>query len=166
RGRALLADPRLRLLFAGTVLSAVVFWQHDSSLALYLRDYLHLTVEAFGRSFKAEEIYGYSITLNTLLIVLCEVEVNFATHHWPQRRNLVVGALLAAVGFGGMTFAHGVGVIAGNVALYTVGEMFLMPAMTTYALAIAPPRRRGSYMGVLTLSFGAGFAIGPWLGTR
>ena len=103
--------------------------------------WLHrLTVTAFGRVFKAEEIFGFSITLNTLLIVLCEVELNFATHHWPQRRNMVIGALLAALGFGGMAFARSVGVIAFNVALYTVG--------------------------VLTLSFGAGFSIGPWIGTR
>jgi len=165
RGKSLLADPRLRMLFVATVLSAVVFWQHDSSLALYIKE-SQLTVAAFGRVFKAEEIFGFSITLNTLLIVLFEVELNFTTHHWPQRRNLVIGALLAALGFGGMAFAKSVGVIAFNVALYTVGEMFLFPAVTTYALAIAPPERRGSYMGVLTLSFGAGFSIGPWVGTR
>jgi len=166
RGRALIADPRLRLLFAATALNAIVFWQHDSTLALYIKDYLHLTLDVFGHVFKAEEIYGFSITLNTLLIVLVEVELNFATHHWPQRRNLVIGALLVSFGFGGMAFAHGVGAIAVNVVLLTFGEMFLMPAITTYVLAIAPPRRRGSYMGVLTLSFGAGFSIGPWLGTR
>lgn len=165
RGRLLLADPRLRMLFVATVLSAVVFWQIDSSLALYIKE-SQLTVTAFGRVFKAEEIFGFSITLNTLLIVLCEVELNFATHHWPQRRIMVIGALLAALGFGGMAFARSVGVIAFNVVLYTVGEMFLFPAVTTYALAIAPPERRGSYMGVLTLSFGAGFSIGPWFGTR
>jgi MFS family permease len=166
RGRALIADPRLRLLFVATALNAIVFWQHDSTLALYIKDYLHLTLDVFGRVFKAEEIYGFSITLNTLLIVLVEVELNFATHHWPQRRNLVIGALLVSFGFGGMAFAHGVGAIAVNVVLLTFGEMFLMPAITTYVLAIAPPRRRGSYMGVLTLSFGAGFSVGPWLGTR
>lgn len=165
RGLVLLADPRLRMLFVATVLSAVVFWQIDSSLALYIKE-SNLTVAAFGRVFKAEEIFGLSITLNTMLIVLCEVELNFATHHWPQRRNMVIGALLAAAGFGAMTFARSVGVIAFNVVLYTVGEMFLFPAVTTYALAIAPPERRGSYMGVLTLSFGAGFSIGPWIGTR
>ena len=166
RGRALGADPRLRLLVLATALNAIVIFQHDSTQARYIKDHLQLTVNAFGRVFKAEEIYGFSIALNTILIVLFEVELNFATHHWPQRRNLVIGAVLVAFGFGGMVFAHGVVAIAINVVLLTIGEMFLMPAVTTYVLAIAPPQRRGSYMGALTLAFGAGFSVGPWLGTR
>src|SRR5206468_1913587 len=62
--------------------------------------------------------------------------------------------------------AHGVAAIAVDVVLFTFGEMFLMPAVAAYAISIAPPLRRGSTMGVLTLSFGVGSAIGPWLGTR
>jgi MFS family permease len=162
----LLADPRLRLLFIATTLNAIVFWQIESSFALYLKEHLHLAMTLLGRRFESEEIYGLTITLNGLMIVLLEVELNLLTHRWPQRRTLVVGALLVAIGFGGMAIAHGVPMIALNVALFTFGEMFLMPAVATYAISIAPPLRRGSYMGVVTLCFGTGFAIGPWLGTN
>jgi MFS family permease len=64
-----------------------------------------------------------------------------------------------------MAIAHGVAMIATNVVLFTFGEMFLMPAVANYAVSIAPPLRRGSYMGVVTLCYGVGFAIGPWAGT-
>jgi MFS family permease len=161
----LLADRRLRLLFVATTLNAIVFWQFESSLSLYIKEHLKLTMTLLGRLFQPEEIYGLTITLNTILIVLLEVELNLKTHHWPQRRNLVLGALLVALGFGGMAVAHGVAMIALNVALFTFGEMFLMPAVATYAISIAPPLRRGSYMGAVTLCYGVGFAIGPWLGT-
>ena len=161
----LLADRRLRLLFVATTLNAIVFWQFESSLSLYIKEHLKLTMTLLGRLFQSEEIYGLTITLNTLLIVLLEVELNLLTHHWPQRRNLVLGALLVALGFGGMAVAHGVAMISLNVVFFTFGEMFLMPAVATYAISIAPPLRRGSYMGVVTLCYGVGFAIGPWLGT-
>lgn len=161
----LLSDPRLRLLFLATTLNAIVFWQFETSLALYIKEHLRLTMTLAGRLFQSEEIYGLTITLNTLLIVLLEVELNLMTHEWPQRRNLVIGALLVALGFGGMAVAHGVAMIATNVVLFTFGEMFLMPAVANYAVSIAPPLRRGSYMGVVTLCYGVGFAIGPWAGT-
>jgi MFS family permease len=161
----LLGDPRLRLLFVAATLNAIVFWQHESSLALYIKEILALHLTAFGRLLQPEEIYGFTITLNTILIVLLEVELNTRTHHWPQRRSLVLGSALVALGFGGMAFAHGAGAIALNVVLFTFGEMFLMPALSNYAISIAPPLKRGTYMSALTLSFGTGFAIGPWLGT-
>lgn len=161
----LLSDPRLRLLFLATTLNAIVFWQFETSLSLYIKEHLRLTMTVAGRLFQSEEIYGLTITLNTLLIVLLEVELNLATHDWPQRRNLVIGALLVALGFGGMAIAHGVAMIATNVVLFTFGEMFLMPAVANYAVSIAPPLRRGSYMGAVTLCYGVGFAIGPWAGT-
>ena len=52
-----------------------------------------------------------------------------------------------------------------NLALWTLGEMLLFPGMSAYVAEISPPQRRGAWMGWFTMSFNAGFAVGPLLGT-
>lgn len=151
----LLADRALQLFFAATLLLAVVFFQHESSMSLFMTRDLGFD----------ERVYGAMFTLNTLLIVLLEVELNTRLQRWPHRRSLVVGGLLTALGFGGLVFVHGwLGVVA-SVVVWTVGEMIAMPAMSSFVVDLAPPTRRGLYMGTLTLAFGGGLTIGPKFGT-
>jgi MFS family permease len=50
------------------------------------------------------------------------------------------------------------------VVIWTFGEMIMMPGSSAYAAEIAPPERRGEYMGLYTMSFNIGFSLGPFLG--
>ncbi len=112
-----------------------------------------------------ESFYGSLFTLNTLMIVALEVRLNLATAHWPHRRALMLGSLLYAVGFGAMALAHTRAMIVATVVVWTFGEMVLFPAMSDYVASIAPPARRGAYMGIYTFTFSVAFSFGPWLGT-
>jgi MFS family permease len=51
------------------------------------------------------------------------------------------------------------------VVIWTCGEMILFPASAAYVAEIAPPGRRGEYMGLYSMVFGAAVTLGPWLGT-
>jgi len=42
--------------------------------------------------------------------------------------------------------------------------MILLPASSAYVAEIAPPEKRGAYMGLYLMCFSLAFAIGPWLG--
>ncbi len=150
----LMRDRALLCFFAATVLNAVMFFQHDSTMAYYMTH--HLGMRKYD--------YGLTITVNTLLIVLLEVEVNTQLAHWSHRRSLVVGGLLTAAGFGAMAFADTWWTIVGTVVIWTFGEMIAMPAMLAFINELAPPNRRGLYMGTLTLAFGAGLTVGPKFG--
>ncbi|MSP16984.1 MAG: MFS transporter [Myxococcales bacterium] len=150
----LLRDRALLLFFAATVLSAVVFFQHDSTLAYWMTEVLG------QRKFE----YGLTITLNTLLIVFIEVELNTRLAHWSHRRSLVFGGVLTALGFGAMAFASGFWSICATVVIWTFGEMIAMPAMSAFVADLAPTNRRGLYMSTLMLAFGSGLTIGPKLG--
>jgi MFS family permease len=44
--------------------------------------------------------------------------------------------------------------------------MILMPGSSAYAAEIAPPERRGEYMGLYTMSFSIAFSLGPFLGAE
>ena len=149
-----LGDRRLSLFLLALIPVMVVFLQHEGSLPVFL-------VKDLGFS---PAFYGSLFTLNTGLIVLLEVRLNLATAHWPHRRTLMLGALLTAGGFGALAFTHGPLAIWGTVILWTFGEMTLLPAMSDHVAHLAPPERRGEYMGLYSMAIGLAFSIGPWFG--
>jgi MFS family permease len=149
------SDSRLLFFLGALFLLALVFFQHLSSMALYLVRDLHLT----------EIDYGLLFTINTLLIVALEVPINSATAHWSHRKTIGLGAFLSAAGFGALAFAWDFWSVTATVVVWTFGEMFFFPAMAAYATDIAPASRRGEYMGMTQMAMSLAFAIGPWAGT-
>jgi predicted MFS family arabinose efflux permease len=150
-----LSDRRMLAFMAAVALCACVFFQIDATLPLYLVDDLSLPISFFGLLF----------TLNTGLIILVEVPLNLATAHWPHRRALVLGALLFAAGFGALAFATGPISVAATVVIWTFGEMILFPVAASYVSELAPPTRRGEYMGAYWMAFALAMMIGPLAGT-
>ena len=149
------SDPRLLFFLAAIFPVGLVFFQHISSMALYL-----------VRDLRLSEIdYGLFFTINTLLIVVLEVPINSATAHWPHRRTLAIGAFLFGTGFGALAFARDFPTVAATVVIWTFGEMFLFPSLAAYVTDIAPASRRGEYMGLTQMAISLAFAIGPWAGT-
>jgi len=152
-------NPRMLYFLAAMIPVQLVGFQLTSTLPLFLVRYQHFQ----------ESVFGTIFTVNTLLIVALEVPLNTAMAHWTHRRTLMLGAFLYAVGFGSYAlvgiapFGKTVGVFAA-VVIWTFGEMILMPGSSAYAAEIAPPERRGEYMGLYTMSFNIAFAVGPWLG--
>ena len=149
------ADPRFLFFLASVLPVCIVFFQHVSTMPLFVVRDLDFSPRTFGLLF----------SLNCVLIVLLEVPLNAATSHWPHRRTLALGALLSGAGFGGMAFAHGLVSLAVTVVIWTFGEMLFFPSSAAYATEIAPDARRGEYSGLYTMMFSTAFAIGPWAGT-
>jgi len=149
------ADPRFLFFLVSVLPVTIVFFQHISSMPLFVVRDLGLSAASFGLLF----------SLNCLLIVVLEVPLNAMTAHWSHRRTLALGALLSGAGFGAMAFASGFASLAATVVLWTFGEMLFFPASAAYATDIAPANRRGEYSGIYTMVFSLAFAIGPWAGT-
>ena len=149
------ADPRFLFFLAGVLPVTVIFFQHISSMPLFIVRDLGLSPSTFGLLF----------SLNCLLIVVLEIPLNAATAHWPHRQTLALGAVLSGAGFGAMAFARDFWSLAATVAIWTFGEMLFFPASAAYATDIAPDSRRGEYSGLYTMVFSVAFAIGPWAGT-
>jgi MFS family permease len=62
-------------------------------------------------------------------------------------------------------FAAGPTIIVIGMIIWTFGEMMLFPQASAYVAEIAPPSRRGEYMGAYSFAFSLAFAISPWAGT-
>ena len=149
-------DRRLLLFLVAFFPIMLVFFQHISSMPIYIVQDLRLSAAAYGLLF----------TVNTLMIVFLEVPFNLATRHWSHRRTLTLGAFLCAIGFGSLAAAWNLPGVIATVVVWTVGEMLLFPGMADYLTAIAPAHRRGEYMGLAQMMMGLAFTVGPWAGLQ
>jgi MFS family permease len=149
-------DRRLLALLVGILPAFLVFFQIEGAYPLWVvRDLGHST-----------RFFGLIFTLNTLLIVAFEVALNMAMARWPHGRALALGCLCYAVGFGLTGWAHGKVPLLALAAIWTVGEMILLPTASDAVAGLAPAERRGEYMGFYALAFATALALGPWLGVQ
>lgn len=153
--RTLFLDSRLMYFMTCLIPVLIIFFQHEAAVPLFLDRDLRLPASA----------YGFLFTVNTVLIILFEIPLNLATANRPHRQMLALGALLVGTGFGAMVFATNFVTVALTVVVWTFGEMIFLPGAATYMSEIAPPNRRGEYMGLFQMAFGIGFAFSAWLGT-
>jgi MFS family permease len=154
RGASPWRDRQLAFLLLPFVPLLMVFFQIEGTLPLWVVRDLGL----------GSRFYGLLFTVNTLLIVALEVALNLAMARWPHGRQLLAGAICLAFGFGLTAWATGVTTLILTTIIWTFGEMILFPAMSDAVATLAPPDRRGEYMGLLSLCFAAALALGPWLG--
>jgi len=149
------ADRRFLFFLLAIFPVLVIFFQHVSSMPLFLVRDLGISTATFGLLF----------SINTLLIVCLEIPLIGRTAHWPHRRTLVLGALLSGAGFGAMALSSGIVSVAATVVIWTFGEMLFFPASAACSTELAPPDRQGEYGGLYLATFSAAFAVGPWAGT-
>jgi MFS family permease len=149
-----ITDRRLRYVILCLLPVLLVFFQHEGAMPVWMVDQLGLSTRSYGLLF----------TLNTMLIVFLEVRLNSATAHWSPARALSVGSALCTLGFGALAFLSSYWGIVATVVVWTFGEMILFPSTAAYVSELAPPARRGEYMGFYSMTFGIGFTIGPWAG--
>ncbi|OGT28485.1 MAG: hypothetical protein A2Z17_01030 [Gammaproteobacteria bacterium RBG_16_66_13] len=117
--------------------------------------------ESFG---VPESQYGFILATNAAMVVFFQYGVTRLTVRFPTLRVLAVGSLFYAVGVGSVALGSAFPAFLASMILLTVGELIMAPTSTTLTAALAPPSMRGRYMGVLTLTWGISFGIGPVLG--
>jgi len=152
---AILSDKGFLFFLFAVIPANLVFFQHLGALPLYIVNDLGYTTAAFG-------LFG---SINTVLIIFAEVPLNNFMNDTPYRKSLMIGALLAGIGFGGFAIATTVIPLVIAIIIFTFGEMIFFPVTAAYTSEIAPADRRGEYMGYYQMTFSFAFSAGPWLGT-
>jgi len=148
-------DKRLLYFLFSLLPVYVVFFQLQAAMPLFI-------VKNLGMS---EAAFGSLIAINTVMIIFIEVPLNNAIIKWSHRKALSIGALLCAVGFGGMALTTNIYGIIITIVTWTFGEMIFFPSSAAYMSEISPPERLGEYMGYYQMIFSLSMAFGPWLGT-
>jgi MFS family permease len=148
-------DKKYLYFLVGIIPVQMVFFQHIGAMPLFL-------VKDLGYN---EAVFGLLSAINTVLIIFIEVPLVNYLAHWSDRKLLAVGSLLTAIGFGSMAVSRDIYTLIITIVIWTFGEMILFPSSANYVSHIAPPEKRGVYMGFYMMTFSFAFALGPWLGT-
>jgi MFS family permease len=134
----------------------MVFFQHISSMPLFVVDQL-----GFARS-----TFGFLIAINTVIIIFVEVPLNSLMNKWADWKGLVLGSVLTAIGFGGMVFTTNIWELVITIVIWTFGEMIFFPSAASFVAELSPEKRRGEYMGYYQMMFSLAFTIAPWSGAK
>lgn len=148
-------DHRLVYLLIALSPVIIVFFQHFSTMPLFIVDYL-----GFSRI-----TFGFLVSINTILIIFIEVPLNVAMQKVPEWKSLSLGGLLCGIGFGGMAIASDISGIIVTIIIWTFGEMLFFPSVSALAGEISPENKRGEYMGYLQMMHSFCFIGAPLIGT-
>ncbi len=146
-------DHRFRQVLCASLLVGFVFVQAFSTMSL------EITRSGFSAS-----VYGFVISLNGLLVVLCELPLTTITKRYPARRVMALGYLLIGFGFASNALVRTVPMLMLTVLLFTLGEMISMPVGGAYVADLAPANERGLYMGTYGMVWAVAFVCGPSAG--
>ena len=157
RLREALRDRLLLALAVGTGIGVVIYTQFDSVLGVFLHDERGYAIAAWGA------VFG----INPILVGLFQYPIA----RWAGRRSprtmLTLGTLLQGAALFVLWPASPLALLIGAIVLLTVGEMLLSPVASALAAALAGPRLRGSYEGVVDTAFAVSWApgvlVGLWL---
>jgi MFS family permease len=146
-------DRRFRQLLGAALLIGLVFVQAFSTMSL------EITRHGFSAA-----TYGLVISLNGVLVVLCELPLTTITKRFPARRVIAVGYLVIGAGFASNALTRTVPLMVLTTVAFTLGEMISMPVAGAYVAGLAPVDRRGLYMGIYGMMWSVAFVCGPSLG--
>lgn len=146
------ADRRLMLFTLGGILSMVVY----GPLLTYLTQYL-IIVE---NPTEAYRIVTYVSAVNATVVISLQYFVGNRLRKENLMRWLTWGTGALAIGLVGLSTSNLLIVWLIAIAVFTLGEIIIVPAEYMMIDAIAPDKLRGSYFGVQNLIF-IGVALGP-----
>ncbi|MDD2773844.1 MAG: MFS transporter [Elusimicrobiales bacterium] len=142
-----------RLCALGFMMSTVMS-QLVVGLSLYCAKYLGYPQGSIGLLF----------TINGLVVVFLQYPANKLMLRVRLSQALAVGALFYAAGYFMVGFAGVYLWTAAGVFVLSLGEIIVSPGMQTVGSNIAPPHKKGRYLGMQGLAQQAGAAFGIFLG--
>ncbi|QIE60555.1 MFS transporter [Rasiella rasia] len=140
------------LLILIMVLSSMTFVQYFSVVPLYYEQ-VH---------FLSEDVIGGLLFLNGIIIVVFEMPLV----GWLERINMsktmatLWGMVFLAASFIVLNISDWFGILVIGMVLMTVGEMIGSPFSNALALEMSPKGRKGSYMGLYSMSFSLSHIFG------
>lgn len=149
-----LRDPLALTLVAANTAYAAVYQQVYSTLPL-----------AMGGHGLDAAAYGLIIAANGVVIVALQPLAGRYLERFRPERVFVVGLTVYALGFGATAWAHDAASYLVTVLIWSTGEVGCAAVVGALFAALAPPEKRAAYMALFSLTFSAGMAVGPVVGT-
>jgi len=106
------------------------------------------------------------LSLNAMFIILGVVGVAWLTRRMRTLTAMLIGMVLATGGVLVAGWTQSAWVLAAGILLFSLGEMMTGPKKSEYLALIAPPGKKGLYLGYVNIPVGVGVFAGSWLAGR
>lgn len=145
----------LLIVSAGYLLCWVGYVQWQSTISAYTQE-IGITLTQ----------YSLLWTLNGTLIVLGQPLIRPIIKRIENniKQQLVIGIVIMMISYLVVAFAEQFSMFVVAMAILTIGEMFVWPAVPTLASQLAPKGREGFYQGIVNSVATGGRMIGPLMG--
>lgn len=152
--RVVLHDRVFIMFCLAAVLPVFCIGNFGSIYAVYITDFLGVP----GRE------WGYLLALNAGIVAVVQYPLVRALRFRNRMALLAASSGLLALGIGGSAFAGPLWSLVALIVVLSVGETLLSPIASAEVADLAPEAVRGRYMGVWTVVWNGGAALGPAFG--
>lgn len=130
----------------------------DSVKSLPARMHGLLTEES-GRRVPVQILLG----INSLFIVMFLVPATWLVRRMRTLNAMLIGMILSAAGLAVSGLSANGWILVLGIVVFTSGEMLIGPKQNEYLGLIAPPGKKGQYLGYANIPVGIGGAVGAKL---
>ena len=152
--RALLRRPVLLLFAPLGVMSNFIYSQHAFTIPLHLS-------ELWGE--RGAEMFGSIMSLNAVVVLIATTGVLFVFGRFKPLYNMVFASLFFMLGFGMLNIVRTFPLFLVSTVLWTLGEIIMVTNLSVFIANHTPISHRGRFNGLLSVIFGLGFTIGPYI---
>lgn len=136
-----------------TLVLEIVYFQMNSTLGVYLRDFHAISPQKFG----------LIISINAGMVVALQFWFTRRIRPYPPLLVMAVAAAFYAFGFGMYGFFGTFGLFIVAMVVITIGEMLAAPVGQALAAEFAPEDMRGRYMAVYSVAYIIPAGVAPVL---
>jgi predicted MFS family arabinose efflux permease len=136
---------------------SISMFQILNTLPLYYKEVAQLSQTEIGFLMASS---GFSVFLFEMLLV-----------HWAEKKFTITqilfyGSLITGASFLIFGFTHALIMLFVAIFLMSIGEMLVLPFLSTVTALRAGVKNKGAYMGLNGLSLAIAFIVSPYLGTK
>ncbi|WP_333661033.1 MFS transporter [Chishuiella changwenlii] len=139
------------------ILFSIAFFQILNTLPLFYKDVVKLTQSEIGL------LMGFS---GFLIVVFEMLLIHYTEKKFTVTQLLVFGSFVTAISYFIFVFNHTLGFLYLGIGLMSIGEMLVLPLMSTVTAFRSQKNNKGAYMGLNGMSVSVAFIVSPFLGTH
>lgn len=103
------------------------------------------------------------LSFNSFFIIVGVVGMAWLTRKTLTLTAMFVGMLMATAGILVSGWTQNAWILLGGILCFSFGEMMTGPKMNEYLGLIAPPGKKGLYLGYVNIPVGIGVFLGSWI---
>jgi MFS family permease len=112
----------------------------------------------------SEALFAFLPMTNAVMVIVLQLPFTLLSKRFSLLRAMVLGCSVYMISIVSFSVAQNFWMVWFGFILLTCGEMFFVPASTTFAANLAPDDMRGRYMGLYSIYWSLASGIGPLIG--